>query len=90
MPKVVMYGTAFCPYCMRARQLLNHKGVDYEDIRVDKEPQLRGEMVQRSGGRTSVPQIFINDFHVGGCDDMFDLERRGELDQHLGLTDTIS
>lgn len=90
MPKVVMYGTAFCPYCMRARQLLKHKAVDYEDIRVDKEPQLRAEMVQRSNGRTSVPQIFIDDFHVGGCDDMFDLEHRGELDQHLGLTDTIS
>jgi glutaredoxin 3 len=89
MPKVVMYGTAFCPYCMRARQLLKHKGVEYEDIRVDKQPELRTEMEQRSG-RTSVPQIFIDDFHVGGCDDMFDLERQGELDQHLGLTDKVS
>ena len=90
MPKVVMYGTAFCPYCTRARQLLQHQGIDYEDIRVDSEPLLRDEMLQRSNGRTSVPQIFIDDFHVGGCDDMFDLERQGELDQYLGLTDSIS
>ena len=90
MPKVVMYGTAFCPYCTRARQLLKTKGVEFEDIRVDKEPQLRAEMLQRSNGRTSVPQIFIDDFHVGGCDDMFELERKGELDQHLGLTDTVA
>lgn len=90
MPKVVMYGTAFCPYCMRARQLLDHKGVDYEDIRVDKEPQRRSEMIQLSNGRTSVPQIFIDNFHVGGCDDMFDLERNGQLDQHLGLTANAS
>lgn len=89
MPKVVMYGTAFCPYCMRARQLLKHKGIEFDEIRVDKEPHLRTEMEQRSG-RTSVPQIFIEEFHVGGCDDMFDLERKGELDQHLGLTDTIA
>ena len=89
MPKVVMYGTAFCPYCVRARKLLEHKGVEYEDIRIDKEAQRRAEMVQRSG-RTSVPQIFIDDFHVGGCDDMFDLERKGELDRYLGLTASIS
>lgn len=89
MPKVVMYGTAFCPYCMRARQLLKHKSVEHEEIRVDKEPHMREEMVQRSG-RTSVPQIFIDDFHVGGCDDLFDLERKGELDQHLGLTNTVT
>lgn len=90
MPKVTMYGTAFCPYCTRARHLLNNKGIEFEDIRVDKEPHLRAEMVQRSSGSTSVPQIFIDDFHVGGCDDMFELEYKGELDQHLGLTNTIS
>ena len=88
MPKVVMYGTKFCPYCMRARQLLKHKGVEYEDIRIDKETQLRAEMEQRSG-RTSVPQIFIDDFHVGGCDDLLDLERKKELDQYLGLTTSV-
>jgi len=89
MPKVVMYGTKFCPYCMRARQLLKHKGVEYEDIRIDKETQLRAEMEQRSG-RTSVPQIFIDDFHVGGCDELLDLERKKELDQYLGLTTSAS
>ncbi|MFO7603821.1 MAG: glutaredoxin 3 [Gammaproteobacteria bacterium] len=89
MPNVVMYGTAFCPYCLRARQLLKHKGVAYEDIRIDKQPGLREEMQQRSG-RTSVPQIFIDDVHVGGCDDLFDLERKGELDRHLGLTDSLA
>jgi len=84
-----MYGTKFCPYCMRARQLLKHKGVEYEDIRIDKETQLRAEMEQRSG-RTSVPQIFIDDFHVGGCDELLDLERKKELDQYLGLTTSAS
>lgn len=90
MPKVVMYGTLFCPYCIRARHLLKHKGVEFDDIRVDKDSKLREEMIQRSSGRTSVPQIFIDDFHVGGCDDLLDLEHKGELDQQLGLTNTIS
>ena len=89
MPKVVMYGTKFCPYCMHARQLLKHKGVEYEDIRIDKETQLRAEMEQRSG-RTSVPQIFIDDIHVGGCDELLDLERKKELDQYVGLTTSVS
>ncbi len=89
MPKIMVYGTAFCPYCTRARKLLEHKAVDYEDIRIDKEPERRAEMVQRSG-RTSVPQIFIDDFHVGGCDEMFALERKGELDTLLGLAANIS
>lgn len=77
-----MYSTGFCPYCVRARMLLDRKGVNYTDIRVDLEPHLRAEMVQRSG-RTSVPQIFINDFHVGGCDDMYALENQGKLDPLL-------
>lgn len=82
MPDVVMYSTGFCPYCVRARMLLDSKGVNYTDIRVDLEPQLREEMIRRSG-RTSVPQIFIDDFHVGGCDDMFDLEHQSRLDPLL-------
>ncbi|HDP89840.1 MAG TPA: glutaredoxin 3 [Thioalkalivibrio sp.] len=82
-PKVVMYATAFCPYCMWARQLFEKKGVNYEEVRVDKEPGRRGEMEARSG-RTSVPQIFIGDFHVGGFDDMAALDRAGELDGLLG------
>ena len=77
-----MYSTGFCPYCVRARMLLERKGVAYTDVRVDLEPALRAEMIERSG-RTSVPQIFIDDFHVGGCDDMYALENQGRLDPLL-------
>jgi len=84
MPTVVMYSTGFCPYCVRARMLLDRKSVIYTDIRVDLEPALRAEMIQRSG-RTSVPQIFIDDFHVGGCDDMYALEQQGQLDPLLHM-----
>ena len=84
MPNVVMYTTGFCPYCIRARQLLKKKGVEFTDLRVDKEPRLRSEMEQRSG-RFTVPQIFIDDRHLGGCDDLFELDWDGELDELLGL-----
>ena len=86
MPDVVMYSTRFCPYCVRARMLLDSKGASYTDIRVDQQPELRGQMIQRSGGRTSVPQIFIRATHVGGCDDMYALEQQGKLDNLLELT----
>lgn len=82
MPDVVMYSTGFCPYCVRARMLLERKGVAFTEIRVDLQPQQRAEMIQRSG-RTSVPQIFIGDVHVGGCDDMYALENQGRLDPLL-------
>ena len=85
MPNVVIYTTAACPYCIRARNLLDKKGVGYTDIRIDDRPDLRPEMEQKAGGRTSVPQIFIDDFHVGGFDDMAELDIDGELDQRLGL-----
>lgn len=85
MPNVVMYTTAHCPYCVRARNLLDKKGVAYTDLRVDDNPALRPEMIERASGRTSVPQIFIDDFHVGGFDDMAELDVDGELDQRLGL-----
>jgi glutaredoxin 3 len=75
-----MYSTAVCPYCVRAEQLLNRKGVaDIEKVRVDLEPQRRLEMMERTGRRT-VPQIFIGDTHVGGCDELYDLDRTGRLD----------
>lgn len=83
MPVVVMYSTGFCPYCVRARMLLESKGVAYTDIRVDLEPELHAEMIQRSSGHTSVPQIFIDACHVGGCDDLYALERQGRLDPLL-------
>ena len=84
MPEVVMYSTGFCPYCVRAKMLLKKKNVEFTDIRIDLEAHERSVMEQRSG-RTSVPQIFIDDFHVGGCDDLFALEQAGELDNKLGL-----
>lgn len=79
MPAVVIYSSDYCPYCMRAKQLLSRKGVAFSEIKVDGEPQLRAEM-SRKAGRTSVPQIWIGDTHVGGCDDLYALERAGELD----------
>ena len=83
MSKVLMYSTAICPYCVRAEQLLLRKGVSViEKIRVDLDPAQRNEMMQRTGQRT-VPQIFIGDTHVGGCDELYALERAGELDPLL-------
>jgi len=80
---VVMYCTAFCPYCRMADSLLAKKGVtDVQRIRVDREPALRQEMMDRTG-RYTVPQIFIGDFHVGGYDDLSRLERDGKLDSLL-------
>lgn len=85
MPTVTLYTTAHCPYCIRARNLLDRKGVEYTDIRIDEKPEMRNEMERLSNGVTSVPQIFIDDFHVGGFDDMAELDMDGELDQRLGL-----
>ncbi|MFN2349820.1 MAG: glutaredoxin 3 [Thioalkalivibrio sp.] len=82
--EVVIYTSGFCPYCMWARRMLNEKGVDFEEIRVDRAPGQRAVMEQRSG-RTSVPQIFIGHTHVGGYDDMAALDRAGRLDPMLGL-----
>lgn len=83
MAGVVMYCTATCPYCQRAEWLLAQKGVrDLEKIRVDLDPARREEMARRSGRRT-VPQIWIGESHVGGCDDLYELERAGKLDELL-------
>jgi len=81
---VIIYTTAYCPYCVRAKMLLDKKGVSYEEIAVDRQPDKRIEMEMKSGG-TSVPQIFINGKHIGGCDDMYELEMDKELDALLGL-----
>lgn len=80
--EVVIYSTGCCPYCVMARQLLEKKRVRYTEVRVDQEPGRRMEMEQRSR-RRSVPQIFIGETHVGGFDDMAQLEHRGELDALL-------
>ncbi len=82
--EVKMYSTRFCPYCIRAKTLLESKGVAYTDIAVDADPQLRREMMSLSGRRT-VPQIWIDDLHVGGFDDLAALERQGRLDDLLKL-----
>ena len=81
-PKVVIYSTGWCPYCTRARQLLKNKGVEFEEIDVDARPEARTQMTARSG-RSSVPQIFIGATHVGGCDDLHELEASGRLDTLL-------
>ncbi len=80
--KVVVYGTLFCPYCMRARKLLKSKKVAYTEIRVDGDKKLRKEM-ERLSGRDSVPQIFVGKVHIGGYDDLAALNRKGELDTML-------
>jgi glutaredoxin 3 len=82
MPAVQMYATAICPYCSRARRLLERKGVDYEEIRIDRDREQLQIMIQRSR-RTTVPQIFIGDYHVGGYDDLSALEEAGKLDALL-------
>lgn len=80
--RIKIYTTRFCPYCVRAKQLLTHKGQDFEEIPVDGDMELRQQMMAESG-RHTVPQIWINDHHVGGCDDLYALERSGTLDQLL-------
>ena len=80
MPAISMYVTGWCPYCQRAKDLLTRKSVVFSEINVEDDAKLREEMIARSNRRT-VPQIFIGDKHVGGCDDLFELDRSGELDR---------
>ncbi len=77
--RVEMYVKAFCPYCYRAEKLLESKGVEYETYELNSS-DLRQEMIERANGRTTVPQIFIDGHHVGGCDDLYALDREGKLD----------
>lgn len=79
---VVIYTTRWCPFCIRAKHLLQQKQVSFEEIPVDSDRDLRAQMAQRAG-RTSVPQIWINNEHIGGCDELYALERRGALDTLL-------
>ena len=85
MAKVELYTTMFCPYCARARSLLAKKGVDYIDIDVMADTSKFDEMLARSGGRQTVPQIFIDDKHIGGSDELAALDKAGKLDALLGL-----
>ena len=83
MPRVEIYTKAFCPYCWRAKALLDGKGVAYEEISVDYGGDPKQAMIQRANGRTTVPQIFIGGRHVGGCDDLMALDHAGKLDPLL-------
>ena len=83
MPKVEIYSSQFCGYCSRAKRLLSQKGVDYIDYDVIEDTSKRDEMVQRAGGRMTVPQIFIDGQHIGGSDDLYALDSAGGLDPLL-------
>jgi glutaredoxin 3 len=83
MPEIVIYTTATCPYCIRAKALLNKKNAKFLEIRVDNEPGLRQEMTARAHGGSTVPQIFIGGRHIGGCDDLYELNDEGQLDALL-------
>jgi glutaredoxin 3 len=84
MADVVIYTRPFCGYCARAMSLLNQKGAPFTEIEAGMDPDKRREMTERSGGRTTFPQIFIGGQHIGGCDEMLALERAGKLDPMLG------
>ena len=83
MPPVTIYTKPFCPYCARALALLREKGIAFTEIEAAYDPAKKKEMVQRANGRMTFPQIFIGDRHIGGCDDMYELEESGELDRLL-------
>ncbi len=83
MPSIEIYTQDWCPYCVRAKQVLDRKGAAYKEIDAPGGSAARREARERSGGRTSVPQIFIGGQHIGGCDDLLDLDRAGKLDSLL-------
>jgi len=87
MARVEIYSTMFCGYCARAKSLIEKKGVDYVEIDIIEDAAKRDEMIERSGGRETVPQIFIDGEHIGGSDDLYALERAGKLDAKLGIQD---
>lgn len=82
MSSVILYTTRYCPYCIQAKKLLDDKGAEYTEIAVDHHPELRSEMTRKSGQRT-VPQIWIAGQHVGGCNELYQLEQQGQLDELL-------
>ena len=85
-PKVEMYTWRTCPFCIRAKDLLKTKGVEFVEYKIDGDETARTQMSKRANGRRSVPQIFIDDQHVGGCDDIYELDWQGKLDQMLTST----
>jgi glutaredoxin 3 len=83
VPKIDVYTSAVCPYCVAAKNLLKSKGLEWTEVRIDMDPEQRQTMLVRSGGRRTVPQIFVNDHHVGGFDDLVAADRSGELSRFL-------
>ncbi len=82
MKKITIYTTSVCPYCVRAKALFDRKSLKYEEVNVEDQ-QERDKMIEKAGGRRTVPQIFIGSIHVGGCDDLYALEKEGKLDKIL-------
>ena len=85
MQRIEIYTSSTCGYCFAAKRLLNQKGVSYEEISIQMDPERRAEMIARAAGQRSVPQIFIGAQHIGGCDQLFNLERTGKLDAMLAV-----
>lgn len=83
MKEIIIYTKSICPYCVKAKALLDRKALKYKEISVENNDALREELVIKSGGRKTVPQIFIGNYHVGGCDDLYALEQAGTLDNLL-------
>lgn len=83
MPNIEIYTWSRCPFCLRAKALLDQKGADFTEYCIDGDEDARDEMAARTGGKRSLPQIFIDDQHIGGCDDLYGLDRQGKLDPLL-------
>jgi glutaredoxin 3 len=83
MPAITIYTKSWCPYCSAAKKLLSEKGVEFTEIDIEKKPEARAEMIQKAKGRSTVPQIFIGERHVGGCDDLYALDGQGRLEALL-------
>jgi glutaredoxin 3 len=83
MSSITIYTKSWCPYCAAAKKLLTEKGVDFTEIDIEAQPDQRQDMIQKASGRTTVPQIFIGDRHVGGCDDLYALDDKGQLEALL-------
>ena len=83
MTAITIYTKGWCPYCSAAKKLLTEKGAEFTEIDIEKKPEARAEMIQKAKGRSTVPQVFIGEKHVGGCDDLYDLDDRGQLEPLL-------
>ena len=83
MPKIEIYTSAYCPYCVRVKALFDSKNVEYNELRIDLDPSLPAKMVKLTGGQKTVPQIFINDQYIGDCDYLYSIDQKGTLDKLL-------